>query len=152
MDELAHLVKMDPLQFRLKNLTDPRLRAVFEAAAVRFGWGRTKPARGHGFGIGGGVEKGGYIAVCAEVAMNKKNVRIVRVVAVFECGAVVNPDGLRNQVSGSIVQGIGGALFEAVPFVQKNKINLRFFPYPAPRVPDESPVDIRMFDRTALLT
>src|SRR5258708_731571 len=103
MDELAHLVKMDPLQFRLKNLTDPRLRAVFEAAAVRFGWGRTKPARGHGFGIAGGVDKGGYIDVCAAAPMDQKSVRIVRVVAVFDGGAVVHPDGLRTLASGSVV-------------------------------------------------
>jgi isoquinoline 1-oxidoreductase len=58
MDELAHLVKMDPLEFRLKNLSNDRLRTVFEAAAKRFGWGQTR-APGRGFGVGGGVEKGG---------------------------------------------------------------------------------------------
>lgn len=150
MDELAHLVKMDPLQFRLKNLTDPRLRAVFEAAAARFGWGRVKPAPGHGFGIAGGVEKGGYIAMCAEVAMEQKNVRLVRVVAVFECGAVVNPDGLRNQVSGSIVQGIGGALFEAVHFDQEKVLNPRFRQYRVPRFSDVPAIEVEILDRKDL--
>src|SRR5262249_39758698 len=54
MDELARGVGMDPLAFRLKNLADPRLKAVFTAAAERFGWGKSKPAPGHGFGIAGG--------------------------------------------------------------------------------------------------
>src|SRR5204863_1791190 len=56
MDELAHLLNFDPLQFRLKNLTDQRLRAVFEAAAGKFGWPRQGPAAGHGVGIAGGFE------------------------------------------------------------------------------------------------
>ena len=58
---------MDPLEFRLKNLKDDRLRAVLEAAAKTFGWGKSKPAANHGFGIAGGFEKRGYIANCAEV-------------------------------------------------------------------------------------
>ena len=70
MDELARAVKMDPLEFRLKNLKDERLRAVLEAAAEKFGWGKNKPAAGHGFGIAGGFEKGGYVATCAEVAVD----------------------------------------------------------------------------------
>src|SRR5581483_4348930 len=62
MDDLAHAVGMDPLAFRLKNLQDERLRAVFQAAADRFGWGKAQPAPGQGFGIAGGLEKGGYVA------------------------------------------------------------------------------------------
>ena len=58
MDELAHAVGMDPLEFRLKNLKDARLRAVLEAAAKQFGWGKAKPAADHGFGLACGTEKG----------------------------------------------------------------------------------------------
>jgi isoquinoline 1-oxidoreductase len=102
MDEAAHSVKMDPLEFRLKNLKDERLRAVFEAAAKQFGWGKRK-APGQGFGMGGGYEKLGNIATFAEVNVDRKmgDVKIVRVVSAFECGAIVNPDGLRNQIEGS---------------------------------------------------
>ncbi|MGC1451839.1 MAG: molybdopterin cofactor-binding domain-containing protein, partial [Candidatus Sulfotelmatobacter sp.] len=108
MDELAHAVKMDPLEFRIKNLKDERLRAVFEAAAKQFGWGKDKTA-GQGFGMGGGYEKLGNIATFAEVKVDRKSgdVKIVRVVSAFECGAIVNPDGLRNQIEGSNVQGLG---------------------------------------------
>jgi isoquinoline 1-oxidoreductase len=70
MDEAAHSVKMDPLEFRLKNLKDERLRAVFEAAAKQFGWGKRK-APGQGFGMGGGYEKLGNIATFAEVNVDR---------------------------------------------------------------------------------
>ncbi len=108
---------MDPLEFRLKNLKDERLRAVFEAAAKQFGWGKSKTA-GQGFGMGGGYEKLGNIATFAEVNVDRKSgdVKVVRVVSAFECGAIVNPDGLRNQIEGSNMQGLGGALFEAIEF------------------------------------
>src|SRR5262249_21338295 len=70
MDELAHELGLDPLAFRMKNLSDARLKAVFEAAADKFGWGKSRAASGSGFGIAGGVEKGGYLATCAEVAVD----------------------------------------------------------------------------------
>jgi len=70
MDELSHAIGMDPLEFRLKNLSDPRLRAVLQAAAERFGWGRSKSTPELGFGIAGGTEKGGYVATCVEVEVN----------------------------------------------------------------------------------
>ena len=93
MDELAAALKMDPLEFRFKNLKDARLKAVFSAAAERFGWGKSKASPNQGFGIAGGIEKGGYIATCAEVKVEPANseVKIVRVVAAFECGAIAQP-------------------------------------------------------------
>ncbi|MBC8094550.1 MAG: molybdopterin-dependent oxidoreductase, partial [Akkermansiaceae bacterium] len=117
MDELAALVNMDPLEFRLKNLKDARLRAVLEAAAEKFGWGKTKASESRGFGLACGIEKGGYLATCAEVLMDAAGgVRVSRVVAAFECGGVVNPGQLKNQIEGCLVQGLGGALFEAIEF------------------------------------
>src|SRR5690606_15975459 len=102
----------------LRNIRDPRLRAVLEAATERFGWTRWKPTPGHGIRLARGVEKGGYIATCAEVAVDRATgrVRIVRILSAFDCGAIVNPDGLRNQVEGCVVMGIGGALWEAIEF------------------------------------
>ena len=80
MDELAHLAKMDPLEFRLKNLTDARFRDALEAAAQKFGWGKATAQPGHGFGIAGGFDKSGYVATCAEVAVDPAHgqVRVVR--------------------------------------------------------------------------
>jgi isoquinoline 1-oxidoreductase len=112
MDELAHTVKMDPLEFRRKNLKDLRLRVVLDAAAEAFSWGKKKSLPNRGTGIACGLEKGGYVATCAEVSADRPSgkVRITRVVTAFECGAVVNPDNLKNRIEGAIIQGIGGAL------------------------------------------
>jgi isoquinoline 1-oxidoreductase len=139
MDELAAALKMDPLEFRLKNLKDARLKAVFEAAARKFGWG-AKPAPGHGFGIGGGTEKGGYVATCAEVAVEKDKVRVVRAVTAFECGAIVNPDHLKNQIEGAVIMGLGGALFEHIEFDNGKILNPAFSSYRVPRFRDAPPV------------
>ena len=153
MDEIAHELRTDPLAFRLKNLSDPRLKAVFEAAADKFGWARrAKSAGGSGFGIAGGLEKGGYIATCAEVEVDEKTrrVRIRRVAAAFECGAIVNPGGLRNQVEGAIIQGIGGALFEAIRFENGKIVNPHFSRYRLPRFADVPQIDVVLLDRKDL--
>ena len=158
MDELAHLAHMDPLEFRLKNLTDARLRAALEAAAEKFGWGQSKLQPGRGFakgrtlrgcGIAGGFDKGGYVATCAEVAVDPatRQVRVVRVVTAFDCGAVVNPDGLRNQIEGANNMGIGGALFEAIQFENGRILNPHFAQYRVPRFSDAPPIEVVLIDR-----
>jgi isoquinoline 1-oxidoreductase len=153
MDELAVALKIDPLEFRLRNLKDERLRAVFTAAAQKFGWGKTKPAAGRGFGIGGGFEKGSYVASCAEVAVDPGGtVKVLRVVTAFECGAIVNPDGLKNQVEGSIVMGIGGALFEAVDFENGKVLNNKLSLYRVPRFGDAPALETVLLDRKDLPT
>ncbi len=149
MDELAHLAGMDPLAFRLKNMTDVRLRAAFETAAQRFGWGKQAATPTRGFGIAGGFEKGGYLATCAEVSVDRSTgrVKIVRVVQSFDCGAVINPNGLRNQISGAIVQGIGGAMFEAVHFENGRITNPYFADYRLPRFSDVPQIEVELIDR-----
>jgi CO/xanthine dehydrogenase Mo-binding subunit len=150
MDELAHAIEMDPLEFRLKNLEDERLRAVLETAAKKFGWGREKSSAMRGFGIAGGVEKGGYVATCAEVEIRNGAVRIRRVTEAFECGAVVNPNGLKNQIAGAIVQGIGGAMFEAVHFEDGKISNPHFAGYRVPRFLDAPTIEVELVDRKDL--
>jgi nicotinate dehydrogenase subunit B len=149
MDEVAHAVKMDSLEFRLKNLKDERLWAVFQAAAKQFGWGKSKSAPGQGFGMGGGYEKLGYVATFAEVNVDRKSgeVKVVRVVSAFDCGAVVNPDGLRNQIEGSNVQGLGGALFEAIQFENGKILNGRMSEYRVPRFSDVPMLETVLVDR-----
>jgi len=116
MTDLARGIKMDSLAFRLKNLEDDRFKAVLQAAARAFGWDKPK-APGHGYGIAGAFEKGGHIATCAEVLVNEdKEVKILRITQAFECGAIVNPHHLENQIMGAIIQGLGGALFEKIDF------------------------------------
>ena len=152
MDSLAHAAGMDPLEFRLKNLEDARLRAVFEAAAKSFGWPAKRERPGQGFGMGGGVEKGGYLATFAEVAVDggTGEVRVVRVTTAFECGAIVNPDGLRNQVMGATIMALGGALFEAVDFDNGRITNSRFSQYRVPRFRDLPRIEVVLLDRKDL--
>ncbi len=152
MDELAHVAGMDPLNFRLLNLKDDRLRAVLEAAAATFGWGETNPRPDHGFGIACGAEKGGFVATCAEVFVDPatREVRVVRVVEAFECGAVINPNHLKNQIEGCIVQGIGGALFESIEFQDGKLLNATLSQYRVPRFSDTPSLEVVLVDRKDL--
>jgi isoquinoline 1-oxidoreductase len=152
MDALALVAQMDPLDFRMKNLSDPRLRAVLEAAAKSFGWPRKKTQAGQGFGVACGYEKGSYVATFAEVEVEKTSgaVRVVRMVEAFECGAIVNPDGLRNQVVGAMIQGLGGALFEAIEFENGRIKNPHFGSYRLPRFRDVPGIEAILLDRKDL--
>jgi len=149
MDALARAAKMDPLEFRMKNLSNSRMRAVLEAAAKSFGWPRKKTQEGQGFGVACGDEKGSYVATFAEVAVDKVTgaVRVVRLVEAFECGAIVNPDGLRNQVVGAMIQGLGGALFEAIEFENGRIKNPHFASYRVPRFRDVPEIEAILLDR-----
>jgi len=147
MDELATLAGIEPLEFRLRNLKDDRLRAVLQAAAGKFGWGKSKG----NFGIAGGFEKGSYVATCAEVRVEPgRPARVVRVVQAYECGAVVNPDQLRNQNEGAVIMGLGGALFEAILFDNGKILNPRFARYRVPRFDDVPSIEIVLLDRKDL--
>jgi nicotinate dehydrogenase subunit B len=152
MDAVARTAQIDPFEFRLKNISDPRLKAVFEAGAKTFGWPRKKTQDGQGFGLGGGFEKGGYVATFAEIAVDRASggVRVVRVVNAYECGAIVNPDGLRNQVIGAVIQGMGGALFEAIEFENGRITNPHFAQYRVPRFRDVPEIEAVLLDRKDL--
>jgi CO/xanthine dehydrogenase Mo-binding subunit len=149
IDSLAHAMQTDPLEFRRKNLTDQRLRDVMEAVAKSFSWPPKKTREGQGFGLAIGCEKGSYVATCAEVAVDRASgsVRIVRLTEAFECGAIVNPDGLRNQVVGAMMQGLGGALFEAVEFENGRITNARFSRYRVPRFSDVPEIEAILLNR-----
>jgi nicotinate dehydrogenase subunit B len=151
MDELAHELKVDPLEFRLKNLKDARLRAVLEAAAKKFNWER-KPGSGRGVGIACGSEKGGYVATAVELAVDRSNgaVKLLRAVTAFECGAILNPDHLKSQVEGCVVMGIGGALTEAIQFESGKILNPRFSRYEVPRFSHVPQLDTVLLDRKDL--
>ncbi|MBI4585926.1 MAG: xanthine dehydrogenase family protein molybdopterin-binding subunit [Planctomycetes bacterium] len=155
LDELARQAGIDPLELRRRNLKDPRLLAVLAAAAERFGWGRARAA-GRGFGIAAGFEKGSYVAYCAEVAAAAATgkpapeVKVERLVTAFECGAILNPDNLRNQVEGAVIMGLGGALFEAIEFEDGRILNPRFSEYRVPRFGDVPVLDTVLLDRKDL--
>lgn len=113
-DELAALAGVDPLEFRLRHLDDARARAVLESAARMASWSQRQEAgSGAGLGIGFGRYKNraAYCAVVALVRVEEK-VHVERVWAVVDAGAVVNPDGLVNQIEGGIVQSLSWTLKE----------------------------------------
>jgi nicotinate dehydrogenase subunit B len=146
------MAKLDPLTFRERNLADRRLRAVLQAAAEHFGWTRgAQPTAGRGRGIACGLEKGGYVASCVELtAGGGEAVKLERIVTAFECGAVVNPDHLVNQIEGAVIMGLGGALFEAVEFADGRIQNPDFVSYRVPRITDVPKLETVLVDRRDL--
>ena len=152
MDELAHRLGIDPLEFRLRNLTDARLRAVLVAAAERFGWLDQRAEAQRGSGLACGTEKGGYVACCAEVVVEQGSGRVTirRLVQAYECGAVVNPANVHNQIEGAMVQGLGGALFERIEFASGRILNPRFSRYRVPRFGDIPHIETVLLNRPDL--
>jgi isoquinoline 1-oxidoreductase len=154
MDELAAAAGVDPYEFRLGHLDNPRLRAVLEEATRRFGWAERARKREPNVGVGlaCGTEKGSYVAACAEVEVDRERARIIvrRVCEVFECGAVVNPDDLVAQIQGCILMGMGPALREELRFEGGRVQNPRFVAYEVPRFSDVPELDIHLLDRPDL--
>lgn len=153
MDELARVAGIDPVEFRLRHLRDPRGREVIETAAGRFGWpaggGATRlPAgRGRGFGFARYKNLAAYCAVAAEVEVERETgrARLVRAVAAVDSGEIVNPDGIRNQMEGGILQSMSWTLYEAVTFDQSRVTSLDWSGYPILRfggVPDSIEVHV----------
>lgn len=156
MDELAHRLAEDPLQFRLKHLADERLAAVFRAAAERSGWpgeGAVQVAReGNGaktgLGIAGGVEKDGRVATCAQVRVTADgHVSVERIVTAYDCGAILDRENLLNQVEGATVMGLGGALFEAIHFDRGRITNGSMTDYRVPRFSDVPQIEVVLRDQ-----
>jgi CO/xanthine dehydrogenase Mo-binding subunit len=144
VDEVAHALAEDPVGFRLRHLTDDRLAAVLRAAAERVGWGDGTRS----LGIACGVEKGAYVATCAEVRLEDDDrVRIARIVTAVDCGAVVDRDGLVNQIQGATVMGLGGALMERIRFSNGRIADPCLSGYPVPRFADVPPIDVILVER-----
>ena len=146
MDAIARALGVDAVAFRLTHLTDERMRNVLTAAAQKIGWPKPSAAD-RALGIACGTEKGSYVATAAELSPAAKGFTVERLVVAFECGAIVNPDGLNNQVEGSVVQGLGGALFEAIEFADGRLRNGSMAQYPVPRFKDIPAIDVVLLDR-----
>jgi isoquinoline 1-oxidoreductase len=147
MDEMARALGVDALAFRNQHLaSDPRMRAVLAAVAERIGWPKPSAA-GRSLGIACGTEKAGYVATAAEVSRAAAGFKVERIVIAFECGAIVNPDGLTNQVEGSVVQGLGGALFESISFADGRVLNGSMEQYRVPRFKDVPAIETILLDR-----
>jgi nicotinate dehydrogenase subunit B len=154
MDEVARAMGIDAVEFRLRNLKDERMRAVLKAAAERAGWPNGWPRagrNGRAWGIACGTEKGSVVATAAEVSKTADGFRVERLIVSFECGAIVNPDGLNNQVEGGVVQGLGGALFEAIEFAEGRIVNGSMSRYRVPRFGDmPATIDVILMNRPDL--
>ena len=148
MDAIARALQVDAVDFRLRHLDDERMRAVLQAVAQKSGWPASRPGRA--LGIACGTEKRSYVATAADVSKVAGGFRVERLIVAFECGAIVNPDGLRNQVEGAVVQGLGGALFEALEFSNGRLANGTMEQYRVPRFKDVPPIEIVLIDRRDL--
>jgi isoquinoline 1-oxidoreductase len=150
MDAIARALAADPVEFRLNHLREERLRAVLSSTAERVGWNRRATNRSLGFGIACGTEKGSFVSTAAVVSKAATGFAVEKLVVAFECGAVVNPDGVRNQVEGAVVQGLGGALFEAIEFRNGALVNGTMQTYRVPRFKDVPAIEIVIIDRKDL--
>ncbi len=148
VDELAHALGADPLELRLRHLDDERLADVLRAAADRAGWADRPRGAGAGMGIAAGVEKGARVATCVAVRVGDGGrLTIDRIVTAVECGAIVDPDGLANQVEGATVMGLGAATFEAIHFGDGVIRNGTFKDYRLARLGDVPPIEVVLLDR-----
>jgi isoquinoline 1-oxidoreductase len=143
VEELAALAEQDPVEFRLHNLENSRTREAVTRAAERFGWGKTKAAAG----MACNLEKDAHLALFVELEMVKREPRIVRAVVAFDPGAVLNPDNLRNQITGATIMGMGGALFEELRYDRRAVVNNRFSSYRVPRFSDAPRIEVILVDR-----
>jgi CO/xanthine dehydrogenase Mo-binding subunit len=156
IDELARAAELDPVAFRLKHLDDPRAREVVSLAAERFGWragARPEPGRGRGFGFARYKNLAAYAAVALEVAVERGSgrVRLRRAVAAVDSGEAVNPDGIRNQIEGAILQAASWTLYEAVRFDAHGVVSRDWSTYPIlgfGAVPEQ--VEVHVLDRPGL--
>jgi len=120
LDEIAAHVKADPVEYRVRHLSDPRLREVVQAAAKAAKWQpRQSPQRtGSGRGIACVAYEGdnGYVAMVADVDVDQSSgrIRVRKLVVAQDCGPITNPDGMKNQIEGGALQGLSRALGEEV--------------------------------------
>ena len=142
VDEIAAALNMDPVKLRFLNLTHPRLRGVLTEAVSRFGWEHPREGKPVGYGVAIGYDVGSYVAECVELVVEDKDVHIRRVTAGFDCGLVLNPDAVQNQVEGSIMMGIGTALWEAMEFHGGRPLNPSFARYRVPRITDLPEIEV----------
>ena len=155
IDEIASELRADPVQFRLRYLTsegNKRAAEALKAAAQKAGW-QERPSPGpasesssaSGRGIAVATRQGTIVAVVAEVDVDKSTgqVRVKRVVVAHDCGLIVNPDGLKFQIDGNVIQGVSRTLMEEVRFDASGQKNLDWLSYPVitfSKIPEIEPV------------
>jgi CO/xanthine dehydrogenase Mo-binding subunit len=151
MDELAYAAGVDPVQFRLNHLNDARASAALQAAADQIGWQAHTTASGSGRGVGiafaryENVET--YVATAADVSVDGAGrITLHRVAVAHDCGLIVNPDGLRNQIEGNVIQSASRALLEQVTFDASKITSVDWRTYPILRFQAVPQIDITLID------
>ncbi len=135
IDQLAALAGADPIEFRLRHLSNPRAARVLRAAAELWGWKPSVGVSGRGLGVAIGLDAGTYVATIAEVAVDQATGKITvkRVLCAQEMGLVINPAGARIQMEGCITMGLGYALSEEIRFKDGAPTDTNFDTYELPR-------------------
>jgi nicotinate dehydrogenase subunit B len=157
-DELAAAAGLDPVEFRLRGLQDKRGVEVIGRAAALMNWqSRPSPrpnrnaavARGRGFAYVHYKHNESYVAMGMEIAVERFSgrIKVERVACAFDCGQIINPDGVRAQVEGSILQTLSRALMEEVQFDRSRVTSVDWSSYPILRLPDVPKLDIVLIDR-----
>ena len=158
VDELAVAAGEDAVAYRMKRLTDPRALEVVKRTAAMLGWqARVSPnpkrvanglLTGRGFSYVRYRGNENYVAMAMEVGVDRATgkVTVRRVVCAHDCGLVVNPDSLKNQIEGSIVQSLSKMLFEEVRFDRSRVTSVDWAGYPVIRFPDVPPIDVTLID------
>ena len=148
IDTMASLARIDPVEFRMKHLADPRMRRVLEAAAAKFGWKPAAGPSGRGYGVACGIDAGTYVALISEVSVDKATgaVRVKRIACAQEMGVVVNPEGARQQIEGCLTMGQGYARLEQLRFRGGEVLTRNFDTYELPRFSDVPQLDIAIVD------
>jgi CO/xanthine dehydrogenase Mo-binding subunit len=152
MDELAAAAGIDPVEFRLRHLSDPRAKAVIAAAAKRAGWqagAAGTGARGRGIGFAHYKNHACYVAVVAEVEVDRATgaVRVLKATCAADAGQIVNPDGLENQMEGGIVQSTSWTLKEQVTFDRERIVSRDWQSYPILTFAEVPEVEVVLIDR-----
>ncbi|WP_296447885.1 xanthine dehydrogenase family protein molybdopterin-binding subunit [Rhodoferax sp. UBA5149] len=135
IDIMAAAAAADPLAFRLRHLTDARMRRVLQAAAAAFGWKAAAAPSGRGVGLACSMDAGTYVATMAEVKVDSVTgkVKVLRIVCAQDMGIVVNPDGAKMQIEGGITMGLGYVLSEELRFSGGEILDRNFDTYDIPR-------------------
>jgi nicotinate dehydrogenase subunit B len=151
IDELAHTTGADPVDYRLRFLKDERARDAIVKAAEKFGWSqwRKTPGRGRGIGFAKYKNIAGYCAVALEVEVNRQNgrIRVLRAVASADCGHMVNPDGVSNQIEGGLIQSLSWTLKEEVQMDNTRVLSRDWNSYPILTFSEVPPVKVVLIDR-----
>jgi CO/xanthine dehydrogenase Mo-binding subunit len=156
LDEIAADLGVDPVEFRLRHTAEPRGADCLKAAADKAQWQkRPSPAPAQsgnvvkGRGIALSRRAGAYAAVAADVEVNRTSgqVAVKRIVCSHDCGLIVNPDGVRNQIEGNVLQGVSRALFEEVTFDANGVTSLDWQSYPILKFSDAPEMEIVLINR-----